>query len=77
MRRPDADQPLEDSVAQRCPTIPDILELLAISSISDIGKTPEEIVHIVAAQQFMDRDHIDSCPRRPFEAAKVHHPNTL
>ena len=62
MRRPDADQPLEDSTAQRCPTVPDILELLAISSISDIGETLEEAVHVVAAQQFIDCGHIDLCP---------------
>jgi len=50
MRRPDADQPLEDSTAQQCPTVPDIFELLAISSVSDIRNTLEETIHVGAAQ---------------------------
>ena len=58
VRRPDATQPFEDSLVQRCPVVPDILELLAISGISDVGEAPEEVVHIMAAQQITNRGHI-------------------
>ena len=59
VRRPDANQPFEDFSAQRCPTAPNILELLAISRIANVGKTPKETLYIVPAQQFADRSHID------------------
>jgi len=59
MRRPDADQPLEDSTTQQCPTVFDNLKLLVISSVSDVKEVPEETVHIVAAQQLIDCGHVN------------------
>ena len=59
MRRPDANQLFEDPSAQRRPTVLDILKLLVIYRIADVGKTPEKTVYVMTAQQFADRNHVD------------------
>jgi len=59
VRRLDANQPFENSPAQRRLTVPDILEFLTISRITDVEETPEETIYVVPAQQFVDRSHVD------------------
>jgi len=62
VRRPDAHCPLEHSAAQCCYTIPDILELFTITSISNGGEASIKVVHVMAAQQFANPGHVDPLP---------------
>jgi len=59
VRRPNANQPLEDSLAQRRLTFLDILEFFAISCIADVGETPKETIYVVLTQQLVDRGYKD------------------
>jgi len=54
---PDANQPFEDSLAQRCSPISYILEFFAVACIANVGKVAKKAVNYTGSAACESRSH--------------------
>ena len=74
---PDANQPFEDSRAQRRLPISYILEFFAVTCVANVGKATEKAVNIMPAQQLANRDNISQQLRTSLKSMEKRHSGTF